>query len=626
VNPQIQHAGEGRDHRRPRRRIGSVPRGIIGKPSSSRPSFAAAAIVLLASILPGCGPSVTPAVVAPPESPRPPGSARTESLPAVRFVDVTREAGLAFVHCNAAAGEKLLPETMGSGMAVLDYDGDGDQDLFFVNSAPWSGGGQRDGPPPTQALYRNDGKGHFEDATVAAGLDRTFFGMGAAVGDYDNDGDPDLYVTTVGGGVLFRNDGGTFHDVTAEAGAHGPDGWLTGAAFFDLENDGDLDLFACGYVSWTAASDRVQDFHLTAGGNGRAYGLPTHFGGSSCVLFRNDGGHFADVSEQAGLRVRSPSGVPTAKALGVAPQDVDGDGRVDLAVANDTAPNFFFHNLGGGTFEEIGLVSGVAFGQSDAARGAMGIDWAHFKGDRALGLAIGNFAGEMTALYVADDPGTLQFTDLASLYGLGPPTQAPLTFGLFFFDYDLDGRPDLLSANGHLEPDIARVQAGQTYAQPAQLFRNTGRPGRTLFVPVGPGAAGPDLFRPIAGRGGAYADVDGDGDLDVVLTANGQPARLFRNDGGDANRWIRLKLTGRSSNRDAIGAKVAVRVGDRELRQQLFPARGYLSSVELPLTFGLGTAEKADRITIAWPAGGTTTLQDVPAGRLYRVDEVDGLR
>jgi hypothetical protein len=594
--------------------------------------IAAAAFVLLASILSGCGPRMTPAVVTKPESHRLPEPVQAVSLPAVRFVDITDEAGLRFVHCNAATGEKLLPETMGSGVAVLDYDGDGDQDLFFVNSAPWPGEGERAKGKgqrqrgPTQALYRNDGKGHFEDVTAAAGLDRTSFGMGAAVGDYDNDGDPDLYVTSLAGGLLFRNDGGTFRDVTAEADARGPDGWLTSAAFFDMENDGDLDLFACGYVSWTAEFDRAQDFRLSGAGSGRAYGLPSHFGGSSCVLLRNDGGHFADVSEGAGIRVRSPAGVPVAKALGVAPQDVDGDGRVDLAVANDTAPNFFFHNLGRGTFEEIGLVSGMAFDQASAARGAMGIDWAHFKNDRSLGLAIGNFAGEMTALYVADDPETLQFTDLASVYGLGVATQPPLKFGLFFFDYDLDGRPDLLSVNGHLERDIAQVRAGQTYAQPAQLFWNSGRPGRTLFVPVGPAAAGPDLFRPIVGRGSAYADLDGDGDLDVVLTANGQPARLFRNEGGDANRWIRLHLTGRSSNRDAIGAKVAVRVGDRELRQQLFPARGYLSSVERPLTFGLGRAKNADRITITWPSGRSTVLEDVPAGRLYRVDEVDGLR
>jgi hypothetical protein len=256
----------------------------------------------------------------------------------------------------------------------------------------------------------------------------------------------------------------------------------------------------------------------------------------------------------------------------------------------------------------------------------MGIDWADFKNDGSLGLAIGNFANEMTALYVTDDPTTLQFSDLANLYGLGAPTQPPLKFGLFFFDYDLDGRLDLLSTNGHLESDIAKVQASMTYAQSAQLFWNTGQPGRTLFALVGPERAGPDLFRPIVGRGSAYADLDGDGDLDVVLTANGGPARLFRNDGGNKNHWLRLVLTGNPSNRDAIGARVTLTVGERTSSRQLFNAKGYLSAVERPLTFGLGRAETADTVTIAWPSGHRSEFQGWKADRVYRVDEKDGLR
>ena len=297
-----------------------------------------------------------------------------------------------------------------------------------------------------------------------------------------------------------------------------------------------------------------------------------------------------------------------AKSLGIAPLDIDGDGLVDLAIANDTVPNFLFRNLGDGKFEEMGTISGIAFDQAGTARGAMGIDWGDFRGDGSLALAVANFANEMMALYVADDPAEFQFSDLANLYGLGAPTQPPLKFGLFFFDYDLDGRPDLLSANGHLESDIALVQASETYPQPAQLFWNSGRVGRTLFTQIGPEVAGPDLFKPIVGRGSAYADIDADGDLDVVLAANGGPPLLLRNDGGNTNHWVRVKLVGTRSNRDAIGAKlVARKSATSPVALQLFPSKGYLSSVELPITFGLGQAATLDELTITWPSGATST-------------------
>jgi hypothetical protein len=308
----------------------------------------------------------------------------------------------------------------------------------------------------------------------------------------------------------------------------------------------------------------------------------------------------------------------------VAPYDVDGDGKVDLAVANDTVVNFFFHNLGNGKFEEIGLTTGIAFDQAGSTRAAMGIDWGDFKNDGTLGLAIGNFANEMTALYVTEDPASLQFSDLANIFGLGAPTQPPLKFGLFFFDYDLDGRLDLLSANGHLESDIALTQASETYAQSAQLFWNTGKIGRQLFVLVPGSKAGADLFRPIVGRGSTFADIDGDGDLDVLIAENGGPAHLFRNDGGDRNHWLRLDLRGIISNRDAIGARVQVEANGVLCRRQLFPAKGYLSSVEHPLTFGLGRLDKADRVTILWPSGAKTELRELPAGKTHRIVEPAG--
>ncbi len=388
--------------------------------------FGRAAALVVASMLlmtfSGCGPTATKAVVAAPRAPVQPEEVKPGTIPAVKFVDITKEAGIQFRHFNGAFGDKLLPETMGAGVAFIDYDNDGDQDLFFVNSSYWPGHEVK--PTPTQALYRNDGKGHFEDVSKAAGLDKTFYGQGVAVGDYDNDGDPDLYVTAIGGGHLFRNDGkGHFDDVTESVNAHGPNGWLSGAAFLDIENDGDLDLFVASYITWSPEIDKVQGFQLT--GLGRAYGPPSSFSGSFCTLLRNDGGHFVDISDSSGVQVRTPDlRVPIGKSLGVAPYDVDGDGLVDIAVANDTVQNFLFHNKGGGKFEEVAITSGVAFDQSGSPRGGMGIDWAPFLNDERLGLAVGNFANEMTALYVCDQPSMLQFSDLANLYGLGAPNAA----------------------------------------------------------------------------------------------------------------------------------------------------------------------------------------------------------
>jgi enediyne biosynthesis protein E4 len=581
-----------------------------------------AVFLILAALAPGCAPAPPPPVIPKPVGAVVPKAFDMSLVPDVRFVEITKEAGITFKHTNAAQGEKLLPETMGSGAAFFDYDGDGDPDLFLVNSTIWPD--VNNYGPSTQALYRNDGKGHFEDVTREAGLEaELIFGMGVAIGDYDNDGDPDLYLTALGGNVLFRNDGkGHFEDVTAEANARGGRGWYTSAAFFDMDNDGDLDLFACCYVAWTKSIDEGISTQLLGTGKGKAYDPPAAYNGTNCLLLRNDGGKFVDVSESSGIQIRSPDRqAPLGKALGVAPYDVDGDGKVDLAVANDTVANFFFHNLGAGKFEEIGMTTGIAYDAFGSSRAAMGIDWGDFKNDGTLGLAIGNFSNEMTALYVTEDPKSLQFSDLANIYGLGAPTQPPLKFGLFFFDYDLDGRLDLLTANGHLESDIALTQASETYAQAAQLFWNTGQVGRQLFVLVGKDKIGPDLLRPIVGRGSSFADIDGDGDLDVLITENGGPAHLFRNDGGNKNHWLRLELQGSSSNRDALGARVTVEVGGQTSKRQLFLAKGYLSSVEHPLTFGLGLALKADKVTIVWPSGASTELRDLAAGQTIKIVE-----
>ncbi len=598
----------------------------IPKPQrSGKPARGIASLLLAVSLVAGCQdrPGVTqvPEPVAPEES----ATIEVASLPQVQFVEITEEVGIDFIHHNAAAGEKLLPETMGSGVAAFDYDSDGDPDLLFLNQAPWPETTASPDRPPTQALYRNDGTGQFDDVTEEAGLDLELFAQGAVTGDYDNDGDPDLYITTVNGGLLFRNDDGKFTDVTEAANARGGNSWQTSGAFFDLENDGDLDLFLCVYVEWNRDYDLSQSFQLT--GEGRHYGSPQSFQGDACVLLRNEGnGTFTEISEAAGVQIVTPElKDPMAKSLGVAPWDIDSDGFVDLAVANDTVRNFLFRNQGDGTFEEVGIVSGIAFDQLGQARGAMGIDWAYFRGDDAVALAIANFANEMTALYVADNPSRIQFTDLANVFGLGAPTQGPLKFGLFFFDYDLDGRLDLLTVNGHLESDIEATQASQQYQQPAQLFWNSGILGPSLFTLVSSEQAGPDLFTPIVGRGSVYADFDADGDLDLAVTSNGEPARVFRNDGGNENHWVRIRLRGRKSNRDGLGAKLEVAAGDLIQRRQHFLAKGYLSSVEETLTFGLGDRDQVDSIRVEWPSGMATELSGLDVNRTYVIDEIDGI-
>lgn len=533
-----------------------------------------------------------------------------EAAPApARFTDVTKAAGINFVHNEGAVGEKLLPETMGGGVAFLDFDGDGDQDLLFVNSTWWPGRAPAGKEPTKTALYRNDGKGRFEDVTAGSGLDVSFFGMGAAVGDYDNDGKVDVFLTGVHANRLFHNEGGgKFREVidAMVGGAPGmggsPEGWSTGAAWVDYDNDGKLDLFVCNYVRWSEELDRAASYELPQ--IGRAYGPPRKFQGAFPFLYHNEGGgKFRDVSAAAGVQVKDPAtGLPLGKSLAVAPVDVDNDGWIDLVVANDTVQNFLFRNEKNGTFKEIGARSGVAYDAYGATRGAMGIDSARFRNDDSLGIAIGNFANEMNALYVAQRD-SLLFADEATKEGMGPASQKLLKFGLFFFDYDLDGRLDVLTANGHLEPEIHRVDARQQYRQPAQLFWNRGDKKGVGFEAVPASLCTPDLLKPIVGRGSAFADIDGDGDLDVVMTQIGGAPLLLRNDQPRGAHWLRLKLVGTKSNRDAIGAWIKVRVAGHTLSRQVMPTRSYLSQSELPVTIGLGKAEKVESVEIVWPSG-----------------------
>lgn len=580
---------------------------------------------------------VPPVVVVPPPpppSPLPP-KPRMET-PEIRFTDITAESGIKFVHENGAYGDKLLPETMGSGCAFFDYDNDGDQDIVFVNSCRWpweppkKGGdnaADRQQAQPTQAVYQNDGNGRFADVTQEVGLDVTFYGMGVACGDFDNDGDTDLFFTAVGKNRLFRNDGGKFVDVTADAGVGGVDSqWSTSAGWFDYDNDGDLDLFVANYIEWTKELDLSQKFTLIGGGRG--YGRPQPFRGVFPYLYRNDGGgKFSDVSQEAGIQILNSaareSKEPAAKSLGITFNDFDADGRLDVVIANDTVQNFLLHNLANGKFEEIGALSGVAFDLDGNARGAMGIDTAWFRNSSAVGIAIGNFSNEMTALYVAKTK-DLQFRDEAVANGLGPASRIELKFGVLFADLDLDCRQDLFSANGHLEIEINKVQSSQHYEQSPHLFWNCGPDSATEFELVVAAKTGTDFVKPNVGRGAAYADIDGDGDLDLLISSSGQAPRLLRNDQTLGHHWVRFQLTGGEKiNRDAIGAVVEVRTGNVTQRRQVMPTRSYLSQVELPVTFGLGSAEKVDDVRIRWPDGSTQELNDVGIDKLHKVRQAN---
>ena len=545
-------------------------------------------------------------------------------VPTAKFTDITGAAGITFRHENGAYGEKLLPETMGGGVAFLDYDGDGAPDLLFVNSTQWPGKLPPGAKPATAALYHNDGHGKFTEVTAGSGLDVPLYGMGVATGDYDNDGRPDVLITTVGGARLFHNEGlGKFTDVTVAAGVAGdPKDWSTAAIFFDLDNDGDLDLYVASYVRWSPEIDAQVGYKID--GTHRAYGPPMNFQGAFPHLYRNDGhGKFTDISAASGVQVKNSStGVPVAKTLGVAVMDVDGDGWLDLAVANDTVQNLMFRNRHDGTFEEIGALSGFAFDSYGNTRGAMGIDACRFTKDGKIGFAIGNFANEMTALCVAQPaPGGSAhplFADESLSWGIGGPSRDPLKFGIFFFDYDLDGRADLLSVNGHLEEEISKIQHGQKYQQPAQLFWNAGDAG---FAIAGAEQAGSDLFKAIVGRGSAYADIDGDGDLDVVFTQIAGPPVLLRNDQSLGHHFVRLKLVGAKANHDALGASVKLTANSQPQWREVMTSKSYLSASELPVTFGLGKSDRVDSIEITWPGGMKQTLGSVPIDQLTLVEQ-----
>ena len=522
--------------------------------------------------------------------------------PGFSFTDVTAAAGIRFQHNSGAFGAKYLPETLGPGCAFLDYDGDGWLDILLVNGTDWPGHIKR---RTTLQLYRNNRNGTFTDVTHEAGLAVEMYGMGVAVGDYNNDGYPDVLVTAVGQNRLFQNSGGRFTDVTEKAGLGGRSGFSTSALWFDYDRDGLLDLFVCNYVKWAPE----HDVFCSVDGKRKSYCTPEAYRGATCWLFRNRGnGTFEDVTARSGVFDSS------SKSLGVAMLDYDRDGWPDLIVANDTQPNKLYRNRRDGTFEDVAVRAGVAFSEDGKARAGMGIDTADLDGSGAASIAITNFDGEMMALYRPAKDGTYHDAALAS--GIGMPSQHTLGFGCLFFDADLDGHLDLFAANGHIDETVRNLSGMTGYAQAPHLFLNNGRGQfRDVAAQAGAGFAAPKVA-----RGAACGDFDNDGDLDLLVTTNQGGAYLYRNDVATGNRSLNLRLRGVKSNRDAIGAVARIVTPDGTQLRMVKGASSYLSQSDLALTFGLGRRGRADSLVIAWPSGRTDEHGALDAGRYECVE------
>jgi hypothetical protein len=533
--------------------------------------------------------------------------AASASPPGFRLVDVTASAGVQFRHNSGAYGGKLLPETLGAGCAFLDYDGDGWQDILSINGMDWPGHKRE---RSTLKLYRNNRNGTFSDVTHSSGLDVEMYGMGVAVGDYDNDGYPDILVTCVGQNILFKNTGkGTFRDVTKASGLGGRQAFSTSALWFDFDRDGLLDLFVCNYVKWSPE----HDVFCSLDGKSKSYCTPEAYRGETCWLFRNLGnGKFEDVTPTSGIFDSS------SKSLGVALLDYDQDGWPDLLVANDTQPNKLYRNQRNGTFRDVAVEAGIAFSAEGKARAGMGVDVADFSNSGTPGIAITNFDNEMIGLYRASGGGN--YVDVATTSGVGFASKDKLGFGCLFLDADLDGSLDLAVVNGHIDDTVRNVR-GVGYAQPPQLFLNDGQ-GKFRDIA---GEVGGGFAQPKVGRGLAYGDFDRDGDLDLLVTTNNGPAYLYRNDQLGGNKSIRIRLIGTKSTRDAIGARVQVFHAETSQSRLVKGGSSYLSQSELPLTFGMGKRDKIDRLVIDWPSGATEEHKNLVAGHAYECVEGKGI-
>jgi len=557
-------------------------------------------------------PKQTPVSAAPAQQPPVAEETKASVRPSgpIQFTDITSQAGIRFKHNTGAFGKKYLPETMGSGACFLDYDNDGWQDILLINSMDWPG---RSPGKSFPALYHNNKDGTFTDVTKQAGLAAEIYGLGCAVADYDNDGKTDIYITTVGTNHLFHNLGnGKFADVTAKAGVGDP-GFSASAVWFDYDKDGKLDLFVAHYIEWSIATDQ----YCTLDNKNKSYCTPQTYKGQSATLFHNKGnGTFENVTAKAGL------GDPTSKSLGIAALDYDNDGWPDLFVSNDTEPNKLYHNNHNGTFTDVAVAAGIAYSEAGTVRAGMGTDAADYDNSGFPGLLIGNFTNEGMALYHNDGSGL--FTDDAQSTGIARISTRSLTFGTFFFDYDLDGLPDILAINGHVSDDISVVQPNVRYAQAPHLFRNL---GKKKFEEV-TATLGSALQKPVVGRGAAYADIDNDGDLDLVIMANNGTARVLRNDNGNQNDVLRVKTVGTRSNRDGIGAKVSVKTSTGlHVSEMVKTGSSYLSQSELPLTFGLGKPQdgKTASMTIEWPSGKKDMIPDIKPNQFVTVQEGNGI-
>jgi len=520
----------------------------------------------------------------------------------VQFRDVTRQAGILFQHNNGGFGKKYLPETHRSGCAFLDYNNDGWEDILLINGTDWAGHKRR---TSYSALYRNNKDGTFTDVTREAGLAVEMYGMGCAIGDYDNDGFVDIYVSALGPDHLFRNLGnGRFTDVTQKS-KLGNAEFGASCAWVDYDKDGDLDLYVCNYVQWSAETD----IFCTLDGVNKSYCTPESYKGASARLWRNRGnGRFEDATSKSGLFDS------TSKTLGIAVLDSNNDLWPDLLLANDTQPNRLYINNSKGGFTERGVPAGVAFSEEGIPRAGMGADAADYDRSGYPSIMITNFANQMLALYHNEGNGL--FVDEAPRSAVGRASLLTLGFGCFFFDYDLDGWLDIFVANGHIERDIERIQTRIKYAQPPHVFRNTGKGSFEEVTQT----LGPAMRQPRVARGAAFGDYDNDGDLDVVIATNGGPAVLLRNDGG-TNRGLRLRLTGTRSNRDGLGAVVRVTAGGQTQTQMLRSGSSYLSQSERILTFGLGAQTQADAVEIRWPSGQVDRMVNVKLGGVVTVVE-----
>ena len=526
------------------------------------------------------------------------------------FVDVTAAKGVNFQYMSSHTSRKYLLETMAPGVALFDYDNDGRLDIFLVNGAPLSDPTpkgtipQKTGPKFWNRLYHQKSDGTFEDVTEKAGLKGEGYGMGVAVGDYDNDGYEDLYVTAYGGNWLYHNNGnGTFTDVTEKAGAGGS-GWSTSAAWIDLDGDGLLDLIVLRYLEWD-----FDDVWCGEHKEGyRAYCHPDYFKPIAPLVYHNDGnGHFSEVSQKVAL-------AKPGKGLGIAFADYARDGYPDIFVANDSTLEFLYHNKGNGTFEEVALMSNAAVDGDGRTFAGMGIDFADYNNDGLPDVVVTDLANQMYALYQNSGDGSFNYATLTS--GLGPITRTHSGWGVRFFDYDNDGWKDLLIAQGHDLDTIQLTSPNLRYREPMLLARNTGQG----FVDVSAGS-GAVFQQAWAARGMAIGDIDNDGRMDAVVSTNDGPAYILHNETSNQNHWLTLRLVGHKSNRDGIGAEVKLVTGKGAQFATVTTAGSYLSASDKRVHFGLGTETAAASIEIRWPSGVVQKLKDVRADQILQVDE-----